>query len=60
MSKFHSGEVIETAIIWRGSITDVATDIAYLIDQQLAHQLIAELTRFINYVPDKFQGKGFK
>ena len=42
-------------IIYRGSLTDLATDIAYEITAAEAQELVDELNRFIVSVPDKFQ-----
>ena len=43
------------SIIYRGSIHDLATDIAYEITPADAAKLIAELQRFADIMPDKYQ-----
>ncbi len=55
-------KVVQSDIIWRGSITDLATDVAYLLTIEQADELIKELRRFQNntHLNDKFQGKGFE
>lgn len=49
----------EQTITWRGSITDLATDVAYLLTRQDGADLIHELQRFLTlpHLADKFQGK---
>ena len=42
-------------IIYRGSIHDLATDVAYELTPADAAKLIAELLRFIDIMPDKYQ-----
>jgi hypothetical protein len=45
----------ERVIIYRGSVHDLATDIAFELTPADAAKLIAELERFAVTVPDKFQ-----
>jgi hypothetical protein len=47
--------VVERVIIYRGSLHDLATDIAYELTPADAAKLIAELERFTVIMPDKFQ-----
>ncbi len=53
---------IQQEIIWRGSITDLATDVAYLLNKEDGKKLIDELNRFQNesHLADKWQDKGFE
>ncbi len=54
--------IIKKTIIWRGSITDLATDVADILTIDEADILIAELRRFQNtpILNDKYNGKGHK
>lgn len=45
----------ERVIIYRGSIEDLATDVAYELTAADVTKLIAELLRFADIMPDKFQ-----
>lgn len=45
----------QRVIIYRGSVHDLATDIAYELTPADAAKLIAELQRFTDNVPDKYQ-----
>jgi len=49
-------------IPWRGSVTDLATDCAYVLTRAQGHELVAELTRFLtlSHLREKFQGKTIK
>lgn len=46
---------MERTIKYRGSITDLATDIAFEITPEKAIELINELRNFIDKKPEKFQ-----
>ncbi len=46
---------MDRVIIYRGSVSDLATDIAYEITPEQARQLIAELQRLLDRQPAKFQ-----
>jgi hypothetical protein len=46
---------MERIIRYRGSITDLATDIAFEITPEKALELIRELHTFIEKKPEKFQ-----
>lgn len=43
-------------LIWRGSITDLATDLAYLLTPEQGEALTKELERFLRKDRTKFQG----
>lgn len=43
-------------LIWRGSITDLATDIAYFLTPEQGEALAKELDRFLRKDKTKFQG----
>jgi hypothetical protein len=45
-------------IVFRGSITDLATDIAWLLNEDQGIELVRELARFMNHAPEKFAAKG--
>lgn len=45
----------QRVIVYRGSIHDLATDVAYELTPADATKLIAELQRFADIMPDKFQ-----
>lgn len=45
-------------ITYRGSVTDLATDAAYLLTPEQGAELVRELQRFLMVLPAKFQGKG--
>ncbi len=53
-------KVVESKIPWRGSITDLATDVAFLLTPEEGEQLIAELRRFqtLPHLREKWEGKG--
>jgi hypothetical protein len=51
---------MERPIIYRGSITDLATDIAFEITAEKGRELIEELWRFLNANPEKFQNAAQK
>lgn len=52
--------VVGRTIPWRGSITDLATDVADLLTKKEGQKLIAELDRFqrLPHLADKWAGSG--
>lgn len=55
-------KVVESSIRWRGSITDLATDCAYLLTAEEAKILVNELMRFVEspkLSEEKLRGKGW-
>lgn len=55
-------KIVQSTIIWRGSITDLATDVAYLLTKEQGEELMRELQRFqrMPHLADKWQGKGWE
>lgn len=51
---------MERVIRYRGSITDLATDVAFEITAEKGQELIDELNRFLNHEPNKFQNAAHK
>ena len=51
-------KIVESNIRWRGSVTDLATDVAYLLTSEEGKTLVGELVRFQVSVPAKWAGKG--
>lgn len=54
--------VVESSIRWRGSVTDLATDCAYLLTVEEAKVLANELLRFVKsptLSKEKLRGKGW-
>ena len=53
-------KIVEQTIPWRGSVTDLATDVAYLLTPEEGDALIRELSRFRSYphLAEKWAGKG--
>jgi hypothetical protein len=53
-------KIVESTITWRGSVTDLATDVAGLLTPEEGQELIRELERFQRepYLRLKWQGKG--
>lgn len=47
----------DKTIAYRGSITDLATDVAFLLTPRQGIKLIQELTWFLDTCSEKFQGK---
>ncbi len=55
-------KIVEQTIPWRGSVTDLATDVAWLLTPKGGKELISELQRFLD-LPDeahKWGGKGHR
>lgn len=53
---------VESQITWRGSLTDLLTDVAYLLTPEEGEQLAKDLDRYLTD-PDlahKWQGQGHK
>ena len=55
-------KVVESQIPWRGSVTDLATDVAWLLTPEEGDELIRELQRFrrLPHLAEKWEGKGFE
>lgn len=55
-------KIVESTITWRGSITDLATDVAWLLTPEEGKEFVRELERFQqkepSYLLHKFGGKG--
>ncbi len=53
-------KILESKIQWRGSVTDLATDVAYLLTPEEGESLIRELLRFQEepHLADKWAGRG--
>lgn len=53
-------KIVESDIRWRGSISDLATDTAYLLTKEEGEQLIQELQRFqgLPHLQEKWKGRG--
>lgn len=53
-------KIVETTIRWRGSLTDLATDVADLLTVEEGEQFVHELNRFLllPHLQEKWQGKG--
>jgi hypothetical protein len=51
---------VERTIRYRGSITDLATDVAFEISAEKGRELIEELERFLNHDKTKFQNAAIK
>lgn len=51
---------VESTIRWRGSVTDLATDVADLLTPEEGKKLISELQRFqtLPHLAHKWAGKG--
>ncbi len=54
-------KIVESRIPWRGSITDLVTDIAYLLTPKDGAKLVEEINRYLNspHLAPKWQGKGY-
>ncbi len=56
-------KILEQNIRWRGSITDLATDCAYLLTEQQGLELARELLRFLGkkeLVAEKYLARGYE
>jgi len=55
-------KTVESTITWRGSITDLATDVAWLLTPEEGKELVRELQRFQETAPvyllHRWGGKG--
>jgi hypothetical protein len=53
-------KIVEAKIPWRGSLTDLVTDVAYLLTPEEGQQFLAEVKRYLTlpHLADKWQGKG--
>lgn len=53
-------KIVESTITWRGSITDLATDVAWLLTPEEGRELVRELEAFQRDPrgKGKFAGKG--
>jgi hypothetical protein len=51
---------VERTIRYRGSITDLATDVAFEITAEKGRELIEELERFLSSDQTKFQNAAIK
>lgn len=55
IQRVFGASTAERFIRYRGSVTDLATDIAGELTTVQARELIAELQRFMGELPDKFK-----
>ena len=56
-------KTIESTIRWRGSITDLATDVAYLLTPEEGLRLAEQLKEFAEsprLSTEKYRGKGYE
>jgi hypothetical protein len=53
-------KIVESTITWRGSITDLATDVAWLMTPAEGEEFVRELERFLRVPGEahKWAGKG--
>ena len=53
-------KIVESNIIWRGSVSDLATDTAYLLTKAEGEELIRELERFqrLPHLQEKWKARG--
>jgi hypothetical protein len=52
--------IVESQITWRGSLTDLVTDVSYLLTPEEGRQFIQEMERYLRtpHLASKWQGKG--
>ncbi len=52
--------IVESEIKWRGSISDLVTDVAYLLTPPEGLEFLREVQRYLSlpHLADKWQGRG--
>jgi hypothetical protein len=55
-------QIVESKITWRGSLSDLATDVAYLLTKQEGEQFMREIERFLllPHLESKWCGEGHR